>query len=94
MWFEPEGLLTSGGRLAFLFPGVEPEFAPNVADVATHFGLPDLPDLTGRPALEAQSLGIIAVGRLLADAPRASASPRTWRQGTAWGSGRVRSSPA
>ncbi|MCZ1002915.1 hypothetical protein O1M63_40855 [Streptomyces mirabilis] len=29
-----------GGRLAFVFPGLEAEFAPNSEDVARHFGLP------------------------------------------------------
>ena len=71
VWFEPSGLLQDGGKLAFLFPGVEPTFDPQVDDVAKLFGLTDLVaplqpeaqvDLT---PLEAQSRGIIAVGRLL-----------------------------
>ncbi|CCH31866.1 beta-ketoacyl synthase N-terminal-like domain-containing protein [Actinosynnema sp. NPDC047251] len=37
VWFSPEPL---GGRTAFLFPGLEAEFEPEVADVAARFGLP------------------------------------------------------
>ena len=68
VWFDPHGLVSSGGKVAFLFPGVEPVFAPRVDDVAERFGIaweglaPDL------GALQAQGRGIVAVGRLLADA--------------------------
>ncbi|ACU36432.1 type I polyketide synthase [Actinosynnema mirum] len=37
IWFTPTPL---GGRTAFLFPGLEAEFTPEVADVAARFGLP------------------------------------------------------
>ncbi|BFU42254.1 beta-ketoacyl synthase N-terminal-like domain-containing protein [Krasilnikovia sp. MM14-A1004] len=41
IWFTPRPLLgPGGGQLAFVYPGVEAEFAPRVADVAAHFGLP------------------------------------------------------
>ncbi|GAB1694538.1 beta-ketoacyl synthase N-terminal-like domain-containing protein [Krasilnikovia sp. M28-CT-15] len=41
IWFTPRPLLgPGGGRLAFVYPGVEAEFAPRVADVAAHFALP------------------------------------------------------
>ncbi|MGH9214323.1 MAG: beta-ketoacyl synthase N-terminal-like domain-containing protein [Acidimicrobiales bacterium] len=71
VWFEPEGLLRGGGKLAFLFPGVEPTFEPQVDDLAEHFDLVKLaaplhdPVLAQAPSLERQSRGIIAVGRLL-----------------------------
>ncbi|MFI9270967.1 beta-ketoacyl synthase N-terminal-like domain-containing protein [Kitasatospora sp. NPDC052896] len=66
VWFAPEPLLgAGGGRLAFLFPGLEGEFAPRVDEVADHFGLP-------RPGLAARvddigrhGVGVVAVGRLL-----------------------------
>lgn len=74
VWFEPRGLLLDGGRLALLFPGVEPTFEPRVEDVARLFDLQGLVD----PILQATALddsvngsglhrrarGIIAVGRL------------------------------
>jgi acyl transferase domain-containing protein/phosphopantetheinyl transferase len=67
VWFEPEPMLAAGGRVAFVFPGVEPTFDPHVDDVIDHFGLPyRLP--TAASTLEAQSLGIFTVGRALADA--------------------------
>ena len=47
--FSPAGLVAGGGKVAFLFPGVEANFAPQVDDIAAHFGLPapnvDAPDL-------------------------------------------------
>lgn len=71
VWFEPRGLLQDGGQLAFLFPGVEPDFEPRVDDVARLLGLEGLlpPSRAaarpGMPALERQARGIITVGRLL-----------------------------
>ncbi|HVO90120.1 MAG TPA: beta-ketoacyl synthase N-terminal-like domain-containing protein, partial [Casimicrobiaceae bacterium] len=44
IYFSPRGLLTQGGKIAFVFPGVEAAFAPRIDDIATHFNLP-LPDL-------------------------------------------------
>ena len=75
VWFAPEGLLTGGGRLAYLFPGVEVAFDPRVDDVAAHLGrtLPETP--RGATPLEAQSRGIFAVGRLLSDAVAALGAP-------------------
>lgn len=68
VWFSPDGLLTSGGTLAFVFPGVEPDFTPHVDDVAAHFGLPlgPLAHAEGEDLhLGLQGAGIIALGRLL-----------------------------
>ncbi len=72
LWFSPAGLAAEGGRIAFLFPGIEVGFAPQIADVARHFDLPLAPALeaavvtdgTSR-ALERQGLGVFALGRLL-----------------------------
>ena len=68
VWFEPEGLISGGGKVAFLFPGVEPQFEPRADDIAEHFGLamPSIP--AGAPSLERQSRGIVGLGRLLAAA--------------------------
>lgn len=66
LWFSPAGLLTTGGRLAFLFPGVEAEFDPKIADIAEHFGHP-APVFDAGTALEAQGASVVATGRLLAD---------------------------
>ena len=68
VWFDPDGLGTHGGKVAFLFPGVEPVFDPRVDDVADRLGI-EWPGLVeGASALETQGRGIVAVGRLLADA--------------------------
>ena len=39
IYFSPDPLL-AGGKLAFLFPGVDSSFAPQVEDVAAYFRLP------------------------------------------------------
>ncbi|MFB7663655.1 beta-ketoacyl synthase N-terminal-like domain-containing protein [Kitasatospora sp. NPDC056138] len=76
VWFAPRPLLGAGaaapGRVAFLFPGLEGEFAPRVDDVADHFGLPR-PDLGSGPAghpdrvgdIGRHGVGVVGVGRLL-----------------------------
>lgn len=62
VWFTPEPL---GGRLAFLFPGLEPEFAPALDDVADRLGL-ERPRLTRGEDLTERALDAIATGRFLA----------------------------
>ncbi|MGK4579057.1 beta-ketoacyl synthase N-terminal-like domain-containing protein [Kitasatospora sp. HPMI-4] len=76
VWFAPEPLLGEEakalGRVAFLFPGLESEFAPRVDDVAEHFALP-LPDLAAGGAMGSDpaggigrhGVGVVGVGRLL-----------------------------
>ncbi len=68
VWFTAEPLLADPTKkVAFLFPGFEPEFEPRVDDVADHFRMAR-PRLSGGDELLERSLDIIAVGRLLADA--------------------------
>ncbi|MEU9159986.1 beta-ketoacyl synthase N-terminal-like domain-containing protein [Streptomyces sp. NPDC048424] len=62
VWFTPEPL---GGRVAFLFPGLEPEFAPVVDDVADRLGL-EPPRLTRGATLVERALDAIATGRFFA----------------------------
>ncbi|MFJ7777458.1 beta-ketoacyl synthase N-terminal-like domain-containing protein [Streptomyces yangpuensis] len=62
VWFAPRPL---GGRVAFLFPGLEPEFAPVVDDVAERFALAP-PRLTRGASLVERALDAIATGRLYA----------------------------
>lgn len=40
IWFSPRGLLRAGGKLAFVFPGVDSVFSPQAADLATYFQRP------------------------------------------------------
>lgn len=63
IYFAPGGLVAEGGKVAFLFPGVEAAFAPQVADIAEHFGI-DPPDLRATD-LEHQGMQVIALGRFL-----------------------------
>ncbi|MFJ1704979.1 beta-ketoacyl synthase N-terminal-like domain-containing protein [Kitasatospora sp. NPDC088346] len=72
VWFAPRPLLEAG-RMAFLFPGLEGEFAPRVDDVADHFGLPRAtsPDAAARVGdIGRHGVGVVAVGRLLDTALR------------------------
>jgi acyl transferase domain-containing protein/phosphopantetheinyl transferase len=70
VWFSPTPLLgpDGGGRVAFLFPGLEETFAPHVADVAAHFALPMPPlpvgtDLVGD--VGRHGAAVVTVGHLL-----------------------------
>jgi len=68
IWFSPEPLLAAGGKLAFIYPGLEADFAPRVDDVANMLGV-------GVPELSTQSIGrhaaaVFAVDRLMDDALR------------------------
>jgi len=46
IYFSPQGLIASGGKLAFLFPGVGTSFNPQTADFGSVFGAP-LPPMCG-----------------------------------------------
>ncbi|MDT0541556.1 polyketide synthase [Streptomyces lonegramiae] len=68
VWFVPEPLLgDAGGRLAFVFPGLEADFEPNCDDVARHFDLPW--SLSGTDVtvgdVGRQGTGVFQLGRLL-----------------------------
>jgi len=64
LWFTPRPL---AGGTAFVFPGLEGDFAPQVDDVADHFGLPAI--RSAGPArvgdVGRHGLGVVAVGQLL-----------------------------
>lgn len=40
IYFSPDDLIGAGGKLAFIFPGVDSTFEPRAEDVAAHFRLP------------------------------------------------------
>ncbi|MFD5425657.1 beta-ketoacyl synthase N-terminal-like domain-containing protein [Streptomyces sp. NPDC127084] len=73
VWFAPEPLLAGArpGRVAFVFPGLEGDFAPRVEGIAEHFGLATAGGAgNGTAAADADDigrhgLGVVAVGRLL-----------------------------
>ncbi|MFB7507133.1 beta-ketoacyl synthase N-terminal-like domain-containing protein, partial [Streptomyces broussonetiae] len=67
VWFRPGPLLgRAGGRLAFVFPGLEGDFAPRTDDIAAHFGLPPLSGTKVRVGDVARhGFGVVGVGRLL-----------------------------
>ncbi|MFJ7209087.1 beta-ketoacyl synthase N-terminal-like domain-containing protein [Streptomyces sp. NPDC098789] len=71
VWFTPEPLLAGSrdgaprGRVAFLFPGLEPEFTPVLDDVADLFAL-ERPRLGRGGELIERALDAIATGRFFA----------------------------
>ncbi|UQX04467.1 type I polyketide synthase [Streptomyces sp. RerS4] len=62
VWFSPEPL---GGGTAFLFPGLEPEFAPVLDDVADRMGL-KAPRLSRGAELMERALDALTTGRFFA----------------------------
>lgn len=69
IWFSPRPLLAAGGGLAFIYPGLEAEFAPRLDDIAPLLGLaaPEIStDSVGRHAAS-----VFGVGRVLDAALRA-----------------------
>ncbi|MGM0576636.1 MAG: type I polyketide synthase [Myxococcota bacterium] len=64
LWFAPRGMLSDGGKVAFLFPGVEAVFEPRVDDVARRFDRP-APPRVPEGDLERQGAAVVEVGRLL-----------------------------
>lgn len=68
IWFSPEPLLAGGGKLAFVYPGLEADFAPRVDDVASLLGVA-VPDLSTQ-SVGRHAAAVFAVDRLLDDALR------------------------
>ena len=65
VWFEPSGLVTGGGRVAFLFPGIEPTFDAELGDVERWFGVEAAPMPDGASGIERHGRQIFDAGRLL-----------------------------
>ncbi|MEV6645655.1 beta-ketoacyl synthase N-terminal-like domain-containing protein [Amycolatopsis sp. NPDC051371] len=66
VWFADRPLLgPGGGKLAFLFPGLESELALNCGDVARHFGLPWNHDDVEIGDVGRQGAAVFELGRLL-----------------------------
>ncbi|MFI9249036.1 beta-ketoacyl synthase N-terminal-like domain-containing protein [Streptomyces sp. NPDC053069] len=72
VWFRPVPLLgRAGGRTAFVFPGLEGDFAPRIDDIAAHFGLASPPGTDVRVGdVGRHGFGVVGVGRLLDQALR------------------------
>jgi acyl transferase domain-containing protein len=67
IWFSPRPLLADGaGQIAFVFPGLEADVDPQVADVAARFGLS--PDEPARLGCQGLGVDIVRAGLLLHDA--------------------------
>lgn len=63
LWFSPQPLLNTSGGIAFVFPGLEGDFAPQVGDIADRMGVPAPEVSTG--SLGRHGAAVLAVGRLL-----------------------------
>ena len=66
IWFSPRGLTSDGGRVAFLFPGVDADFRPRIEDVA-HWAGRSFIESADASELERTGVGIILVNRLLCE---------------------------
>jgi len=71
IWFSPAGLLgEGGGKLAFVFPGVDSTFQPQAADLADYFGKPLPPHCEPQDpsaALSRVVVGLLGFNRYLFD---------------------------
>lgn len=70
IWFSPSGLLSDGGQLAFVFPGVDSTFDPQAADLPAHFGRPLPPwceALDPAASLSRVVVGLLGFNRYLFD---------------------------
>ncbi|MFE3196928.1 beta-ketoacyl synthase N-terminal-like domain-containing protein [Embleya sp. NPDC059237] len=69
IWFTPRPLLgphaADPGRVAFLFPGLEPEISPRLDDLADAYGRPR-PETTGAEDLVGRAVDALTAGRFLA----------------------------
>ncbi|MFI6582249.1 beta-ketoacyl synthase N-terminal-like domain-containing protein [Embleya sp. NPDC050493] len=69
IWFTPRPLLgpeaPNPGRVAFLFPGLEPEVSPRLDDLADAYGRPR-PESTGAEDLVGRAVDALTAGRFLA----------------------------
>jgi acyl transferase domain-containing protein/phosphopantetheinyl transferase len=64
VWLSSEPLLSqSPARIAFVFPGLEAEYAPRIDDVAAHFGLPPAELPSG--SIGRHATGVMRTGRVL-----------------------------
>ncbi len=67
VWFSPAPLLAApGAGIAFVFPGLEAEFAPQITDVAEWLGVPPL--VLADSSIGTHAASVVSVGRLLAEA--------------------------
>lgn len=66
VWFTSfPSIGEGGGDVAFLFPGLEQRFEPDVEDIAAHFQLP-CPDLSkAEQSVREHSIALLATGRFL-----------------------------
>ncbi|MFJ3176464.1 4'-phosphopantetheinyl transferase superfamily protein [Streptomyces roseus] len=69
IWFTPSPLLgpAGGGKIAFVFPGLEGTFQPRVFDIAQYFNLPCPPSQahTDVGDIGRHGVAVVGVGRLL-----------------------------
>ncbi|MGE5185668.1 MAG: 4'-phosphopantetheinyl transferase superfamily protein, partial [Acidobacteriota bacterium] len=76
IWFSPQPLAHAGGKLAFVFPGVEAVFAADVTELARELAVAVPPAIADAAAatsgsardLERRGFGVFALGTLLHDA--------------------------
>ncbi len=64
VWFSNEGLIENRGKTAFIFPGIDSFFEPQLEDVAEHFDM-EKPQYLHPENLEQTGVGVIEVNMML-----------------------------
>ena len=67
IWYAPRALCLEGGKVALLFPGVDPGFAPSLSGIASRLGIP-APTLPPGEDIAARSISVIELNRFMARA--------------------------
>ena len=76
IYYAPQGLLDAGGKVAFVFPGIEAKFHPDVEETARHFSIDwsefmytlaksEENDTIAKEALQGRGVGIILLSMLI-----------------------------
>ena len=63
IWYSPDGLIKRGGRIIFMYPGLDGRFEPRIDDVAHNFNWAPPPLHNTQDSLVGISTGIVALGR-------------------------------
>ncbi|OGL44304.1 MAG: hypothetical protein A2161_22525 [Candidatus Schekmanbacteria bacterium RBG_13_48_7] len=64
IWYSNDALIENGGKIAFIFPGIDSFFEPRVEDLAAHFEL-EIPQFLKPTNLEETGVGVIEVNLLM-----------------------------
>ena len=67
IWYSPGGFAQEGGRIAFIYPGVDGRFEPRIDQLAAYLNRKPPPYHEARDDLSTVPIGIIGLGRWLTE---------------------------